>query len=263
MTENTTATTRTIPEINAVDGFAPAEFTRSLPNDDGSTSLYMDVKYRLLWFRLHCPNGKANPEIIHIDDKCAVVCCKIYRDRTDPADQYIGKGYAQRFRSDEKYGDRFLEIAETAALGRALAAAGYGTQFCGASDLLTNVMADSPVDLGVKPDGKQSQPTEAPKGAQAPQPTPKPEKQQRVTTIEKPKASPKPSTVEDYLNSMTIEEAEKVVIDVGYNSGRTLGEVAIQKPRDLEWYVNHYNGRNFALKAAAILLLSRATSKAS
>ena len=89
MTENTTATTRTIPEINAVDGFAPAEFTRSLPNDDGSTSLYMDVKYRLLWFRLHCPNGKADPEIIHIDDKCAVVCCKIYRDRSDPADQYI------------------------------------------------------------------------------------------------------------------------------------------------------------------------------
>lgn len=95
MTENTTATTRTIPEINAVDGFAPAEFTRSLPNDDGSTSLYMDVKYRLLWFRLHCPNGKADPEIIHIDDKCAVVCCKIYRDRTDPADQYIGKGYVR------------------------------------------------------------------------------------------------------------------------------------------------------------------------
>lgn len=44
----TEATKRYIPEINAVDGFSPAEFTRELPSDDGTTSLYMDVKFRLL-----------------------------------------------------------------------------------------------------------------------------------------------------------------------------------------------------------------------
>ena len=54
MTENTM---RSIPSINTVDGFNPAEFTRELMNDDGSMSLYLDVKYRMLWFRLHRPNG--------------------------------------------------------------------------------------------------------------------------------------------------------------------------------------------------------------
>lgn len=121
----TEATKRYIPEINAVDSFSPAEFTRELPSDDGTTSLYMDVKFRLLWFRLHRPNGKVEPELVSVDDKSAVVCCKIFNDRSDASDQFVAKSYAQRFRSDEKFGDRFLEVAETAAVGRALASAGY------------------------------------------------------------------------------------------------------------------------------------------
>ena len=40
---------RSIPAINAVEGFNPAEFTRELSNEDGTMSLYLDVKYRLLW----------------------------------------------------------------------------------------------------------------------------------------------------------------------------------------------------------------------
>ena len=113
MTENTM---RSIPSINTVDGFNPAEFTRELMNDDGSMSLYLDVKYRMLWFRLHRPNGKIDTEIVHVDEKSAVVCCKLYSDRGDPAEQYLAKSCAQRFISQEKYGDRYLEIAETAAI---------------------------------------------------------------------------------------------------------------------------------------------------
>ena len=42
----------------------------------------------------------------------------------------MGNSYAQRFRTaDPKFGDKFLELAETAATGRALADAGYGVQF--------------------------------------------------------------------------------------------------------------------------------------
>ena len=84
----TEATKRYIPEINAVDGFSPAEFTRELPSDDGTTSLYMDVKFRLLWFRLHRPNGKVEPELVSVDDKSAVVCCKIFNDRSDASVSY-------------------------------------------------------------------------------------------------------------------------------------------------------------------------------
>ena len=65
-----------IPAINAVDGFNPADFVRNTVGDEGENDLYLDVKYRLLWFRLHRPNGKIEPEIVQLDDKSAVVCCK-------------------------------------------------------------------------------------------------------------------------------------------------------------------------------------------
>ena len=36
---------KAMPDINSVEGFNPSEFTRKLPNDDGTMSLYLDVKY--------------------------------------------------------------------------------------------------------------------------------------------------------------------------------------------------------------------------
>jgi len=255
MTENTM---KSIPSINTVDGFNPAEFTRELPNDDGSLSLYLDVKYRMLWFRLHRPNGKIDSEIIHVDEKSAVVCCKLYSDRGDPADQYLAKSCAQRFVSQEKYGDRYLEIAETAAIGRVLAAAGYGTQFCGATDMLTGIIADAPVDMTTMEDAVTA-PVEA---------TSRVVHQVRPATQvseERPVASNKRemTTLEDYLNGMTLDDAKNVVVDVGRYSGTKLGEIVMSNPKDLDWYVKYYAGKNLALKAGAILLMEAATAKAS
>ena len=214
MTENNA---RIIPTINAVDNFNPADFTRQLPNEDGTMSLYLDVKYRLLWFRLHRPNGKIDSEIIHVDDKSAVVCCKLYADRGDAPDQYVAKSSAQRFVTQERFGDRYLETAETAAMGRVLAAAGYGTQFCGAADMFGDIMVDAPVDLGaveedcseepgvasqVKHETKQTGIAQTVATVSMPQPAP--------ATATAPAAAPKkqePVTLEDYLNSMTLEEA--------------------------------------------------------
>lgn len=100
---------------------------RATVGEEGENDLYLDVKYRLLWFRLHHPNGKIDPELIQADEKNAIVCCRVYADKADPADQFIGKAYSQRFPSEDRYGSRFLEIAETVAKGRALADAGYDT----------------------------------------------------------------------------------------------------------------------------------------
>ena len=100
---------------------------RATVGEEGENDLYLDVKYRLLWFRLHHPNGKIDPELIQVDEKNAIVCCKVYADKADLANQFIGKAYSQRFPSEDRYGSRFLEIAETVAKGRALADAGYDT----------------------------------------------------------------------------------------------------------------------------------------
>ena len=262
----TETTMKNVPTLNAVDGFNPAEFTRELPNEDGTSSLYLDVKYRLLWFRLHRPNGKINTEIIHVDDKSAIVSCKLYSDKCDKEEQYIARSCAQRFLTQEKYGDRYLEIAETAALGRVLAAAGYGTQFCGSTDMLGDVIVDAPVDFAKQEDSGSAasdssnrvvhQTKSLPTTNAPAQPVP------MVQSQPKPKVS-QPMTVEEYLNCMTIEEAKNVVVDIGRYAGTRLGDVVMSNPRDLEWYVKNYVGRNAALKAGAILLMQAATSKAS
>ena len=273
-----TETMKSIPAINTVEGFSPAAYARELENGDGTKSLYLDVKYRLLWFRLRNPEGKIDTEIVHVDDKSAVVCCKLYHDKADPAEQYLAKSTAQRFVSQEKFGDRYLEIAETAAMGRVLAAAGYGTQFCGSTDMLSGIIADAPVDMGFPSDEDelpvtanrvvhetktQEEPAmQTPPAAIAQQMTaPKPT-QQAAPSAPKP-AAEKPKTLEDYLNTMSLDDAKSIVVEFGRNAGTTLGEIAMHKPADLDWYVRNYSGRNLALKAGAILLVESATKKAS
>lgn len=255
MTENTM---RSIPVINAVDGFNPADFTRNLPNEDGTMSMYLDVKYRLLWFRLHRPEGKIDTEIIHVDDKSAVVSCKLYESKTDPADQYIARSCAQRFVTQEKFGDRYLEIAETAAIGRVLAAAGYGTQFCGSTDLMTGVVADSPIDISAQEDNEAEIHSNVVHQVNTSAPVTVP-----TVTLAASPATPKLTTLDDYLNSMTIDDAKNVIVDIGRYAGSKLGDIVMSNPRDLEWYVKFYAGKNLALKAGAILLMQAATAKAS
>ena len=80
-----------IPAINAVDGFNPADFVRTTVGEEGENDLYLDVKYRLLWFRLHHPNGKIDPELIRVDEKNAIVCCRIYADKADQLTSSLGR----------------------------------------------------------------------------------------------------------------------------------------------------------------------------
>lgn len=260
---------KAMPDVNSVEGFNPSEFTRKLPNDDGTMSLYLDVKYRILWFRCCHPTGKIDSDILHVDEKSAVVCCKLYNDRNDSPDQYIAKATAQRFASDEKYGDRYLETAETAAMGRALAAAGYGTQFCGAADAFGNDIVDAPLDFNMMDDMEESgdvisavqhETNSLPQSRQTIPPDPTQHVPQPVPQSAQPKAAP--VTLEDYLNSMTLDEAKNVKITFGRNAGKTLGQLAMTNPRDLDWYCKNYSGRDLALKAGAILLVSAVTEKA-
>lgn len=182
-------------------------------------------------------------------------------DKADAADQFLAQASAQRFCSEEKYGDRYLEIAETAAIGRVLAAAGYGTQFCGNTDMLSGIIADAPIEMM---DAEEDVPATQISSSTMPQPapasvTPSPKP---IPTTQPPQQTT-PMSLDDYLNTMTLEDAKAVKVDCGYNAGKTLGEVAMRKPSDLDWYVQKYNGRNLALKAAAILLVNAAAQRAS
>lgn len=119
-----------VAALNRVDGFNPMELARKIGEEGQEEQLYLDVKYRKLWFRLVNPAGKIISRIINFSENMAVVEARIYLDKCDQADNYVANSFSQKFRSDDpKFGDKFLEMAETAAVGRALSDAGYGVQF--------------------------------------------------------------------------------------------------------------------------------------
>lgn len=247
---------------------------RNTVGEEGESDLYLDVKYRLLWFRLRCPNGKIDPELVHLDEKSAVVCCKVYADKADPADQFIGKAYSQRFPTEERFGDRFLEIAETVAKGRALADAGYGTQFCMNGETLASIIADAPIKMPPDEDAGHpgnvaasftAQPMPPAVPAQSSPVSQPPQQTQPQTPAQQPKAAAPepPKTVDEYMRVMTIEQAKAVKVDFGRFNGWTLGDIAMKNPGDLAWYVKNYSGHNLALKAGATKLLEAVGQMAS
>lgn len=119
-----------VAALNKVEGFNPLEVARKIQNEGQEEQLYLDVKYRKLWFRLVHPLGKVISRIVSFTENMALVEARVYLDKCDAADNYIANSFSQKFRTDEPlFGDKFLELAETAAIGRALSDAGFGLQF--------------------------------------------------------------------------------------------------------------------------------------
>ena len=152
-----------VAALNRVEGFEPLEFARTIKQEDQEDQLYLDVKYRKLWFRLANPLGRIASKIVWFNENAALAEAKVYLNHTDAPENYIANAFSMKFRSeDPKFGDKFLEMAETAAVGRALSDAGYGVQFAdvGESNDPSQVDAGIPVPMqypeeGVSPYGGQ------------------------------------------------------------------------------------------------------------
>ncbi|MBI2863268.1 MAG: hypothetical protein HYX94_01735 [Chloroflexi bacterium] len=102
---------------------------------------YLEVKWRLLWLRTDHPEALISTELVRLEDGLAVFKSKV----TIP-----GAGEATGWGSEtsQDFGD-YIEKAETKSLGRALAALGYGTQFCEDFDFGRDEdyrVVDAPVD---------------------------------------------------------------------------------------------------------------------
>ena len=119
-----------VAALNRVEGFEPLEFARTIKQEDQEDQLYLDVKYRKLWFRLAYPLGRIASTIVRFTENMALAEARIYLNHEDAPENYIANAFSMKFRSeDPKFGDKFLEMAETAAVGRALSDAGFGVQF--------------------------------------------------------------------------------------------------------------------------------------
>lgn len=104
---------------------------------------YLQVAHRLVWFREVYPKGVIKTAILHNQDNGAIVKAEIYSDASGGL-----LASAHKSESKEHFGD-YIEKAETGAIGRALAMAGFGTQFDPEFDEGMR-LADSPIDPVVK-----------------------------------------------------------------------------------------------------------------
>jgi hypothetical protein len=135
-------------EEQRIRSFNPNEHVIQLKSRDGSKD-YLPVQWRLVWFREQCPQGTIDTEEIEVDlDREMEEEVYTWNSETRRSEKVVkqAKGYA-RYRAvvtDGKGGRAtgtksekavsfpdYIEKAETGAIGRALAALGYGTQFTG------------------------------------------------------------------------------------------------------------------------------------
>jgi hypothetical protein len=118
--------------------FNPKEHITKIKGKD-----YLEVKWRVAWLRDENPLWAINTDVFEIAG--AVVCKAIISDENG---NLIASGMAtvrEASKQEFTWSGREFEKAETAAIGRALAHAGYGTQFCGDEMDEGDYIADSPV----------------------------------------------------------------------------------------------------------------------
>jgi len=118
--------------------FDPSRYLRKLGGKD-----YLEVKWRLLWLRTEHPDAVMSTEMVRLEDDFA-----LFRARVAIPGGGEATGWGSETRQD--FFD-FIEKAETKALGRALAALGFGTQFCEDFDFAAGSVGnahvvDSPVE---------------------------------------------------------------------------------------------------------------------
>jgi uncharacterized protein YbdZ (MbtH family) len=123
----------------------PFDPTQYLSNFDGRD--YLEVKWRVMWLRHEHPDARMSTEIVQHNEEGGFA---LFRAEVE----IPGGGKATGWGSEtvRDFHD-YIEAAETKAVGRALAALGYGTQFCHDFDFAANArpgtaqVVDGPVNL--------------------------------------------------------------------------------------------------------------------
>lgn len=128
----------------AAETFEPGKFLSKVNGND-----YLEVKWRLVWLRTEHPDSTIETELVSMVDDRAVFKATV---------AIPGGGSSTGWGSETAQGfANHIEKAETKAIGRALAALGYGTQFCPDFDggVSENRLVDAPVSIN----GNGSAPT--------------------------------------------------------------------------------------------------------
>ncbi len=359
-----------IRNLNKVEGFDPRKYMRVIQQEGQAGKYYLDVAFRKLWFRLKYPEGKIVKKILKLTDQVAIVEARVYLNKNDAEENFISNALAQKYMTaDGQFGNKYVELAETAAVGRALSDAGFGLQFADKEEDIDPEVTEAPFDpqllsgngidgevlgemlsgedmeggtvlpdenipgqygieeyipmpeevgqaMGMTPAMQQAgavpkatgqtaqgtastaaqqaaparQTAQLQQSAQAQQSvqgmTPAMQNRQAAQKPAQGNQQPKPvqaptannvpagktsqgvsnirkdMPVEQIYSMLNRDSAAAVVIPMGFNKGKTLGQIALDKPTDLKWYVDSYGGPDNLLRAAAKFLIDMALGQA-
>ena len=120
-----------------------------LPMLDLRGKSYLQVAWRLVWFREEHPKWTIETAPVETTATSAFFCAKIL----DEERRVVATGH--KFEDKQGFAD-FREKAETGAIGRALAMCGYGTQFCADELDEGSRVTDSPVERKPAPVQRQA-----------------------------------------------------------------------------------------------------------
>jgi len=122
--------------VVASDVFDPSRYLTTVNGSD-----YLEVKWRLAWLRSAHPDAVIATELVRHDDGFA-----IFRASVSLPDGGAASGYGSEGADDFR---DYIEKAETKAIGRALAALGFGTQFCPDFEFgaAAGKVVDAPIDF--------------------------------------------------------------------------------------------------------------------
>ena len=85
---------------------------------------------------------------------------------------------------------------------------------------------------------------------------------QQNATPESVQGISKNMPVAEIYGKLNRDLAVRVVVSAGCYKGKTLGQIAVEKPGALQWYVDSYKGPDNLLRAAAKYLLDQALAPA-
>lgn len=101
--------------------FDPTQHLINLKGKD-----YLEVAWRLVWLREDWPHAVIETIPHFVDENRAVILCTV--TAKDEEGQTVGVGSGMGACTAQQF-NRYVEKAETTAIGRALGSLGYGTQF--------------------------------------------------------------------------------------------------------------------------------------
>jgi len=126
--------------------FSPKEHLSKIKGKD-----YLEVKWRLVWFREDHPDYEIDTEFIILDiDQGVAVCRAVIKDNES---RQLACGTKTEYKAS--FFD-YVEKSETGAIGRALATLGYGTQFAPELEEGDRIV-DSPIDMNNSNQKQKSQ----------------------------------------------------------------------------------------------------------